>query len=564
MNKTFKYFAILIVLLITIYNAMGQPIISQKLDQIFKDSKECYFRFPLESKSQVQSLSKIISIDKIDKGMVYAYASRVDFEAFLQQRQTYELLDHPHTGFQADMYNSSLKKTYDWNQYLSYSDYVTLMYQFAENHPDICQVFSLGTSVEGRELLVAKISDNIDNKENEPQFLYTGQIHGDELVTSTLFLRLIDYLTANYETDNKVKQLVDEIEIWINPLANPDGLYAGGNETVNGATRFNANAVDINRNFPDLLNGDHPDGKAWQKETEIFMALAEEQNFVMSANTHAGAEVFNYPWDRWVTRHADNDWWQLVAHEYADTAQYFSSISYMVGFDDGTTNGYDWYSVTGGRQDYMNYFQHCRETTIEQSTIKMVSASQLTNYWDYNKNSLLNYLKQVTYGFKGRIIDFETSAPLLGNLEIENHDMHHSDVFSNADGYYFRPIKSGVYNLIFSADGYETKRIENQTILDYDSKTIDVALKKLNSGLESTLVPTIKINNPVLNKQLQIESSQMLNKITIYNTLGQLVLMENLAEAFIQIDLSFLSKGVYIIDLKTINNQSIRNKIVLR
>ena len=41
--------------------------------------------------------------------------------------------------------------------------------------------------------------------------------------------------------------------------------------SVDGATRFNANQVDLNRNFPDPVKGDHPDSYIWQTETVAMM-----------------------------------------------------------------------------------------------------------------------------------------------------------------------------------------------------------------------------------------------------------------------------------------------------
>ena len=78
------------------------------------------------------------------------------------------------------------------------------------------------------------------------------------------------------------------------------------------------------------------------------MTLAETQHFVMSANTHSGSEVVNYPWDTWTKLHADDNWWQMVSHEYADLAQLNSPSGYMSGFDDGITNGAEWYIINVG------------------------------------------------------------------------------------------------------------------------------------------------------------------------------------------------------------------------
>ena len=56
-----------------------------------------------------------------------------------------------------------------------------MMYAFADSFPQICKIHSLGTLSSGREILIVNISDNINQKENEPSFLYTSSMHGDEL-----------------------------------------------------------------------------------------------------------------------------------------------------------------------------------------------------------------------------------------------------------------------------------------------------------------------------------------------------------------------------------------------
>lgn len=566
MKNTARLLLVFTLLLAGFSFSQAQNTKKEILDQAFNSDKERYFSFPFESKDQLDRLTKIISIDKLSTTTVFAYASRQDFEKFLNTNTPYQLLDHPNAFYNAKMFDSKLKQTYAWDQYLTYSDYVDLMYQFATDYPAICQVFSLGQSVDGRELLLAKISDNITVTEAEPQFLYTGQMHGDELVTSILLLRLIDHLLTNYGSDDQINRLVDNVEIWINPLANPDGLYTTDNSTVNGATRFNYNSVDLNRNFPDPEDGNHPDGKSWQTETQIFMALAETQHFVMSANTHSGAEVVNHPWDTWITRHADDNWWQMVSHEYADLAQQNSPAGYMDGFIDGITNGYDWYSINGGRQDYMNYFHQCREVTLEQSLEKYIpeNENKLIAHWDYNRQALLNYLEQVTFGFRGRITDIDSYEPILAKLEIDGHDFDNSHIFSNAEGYYYRPIKTGTYTLNFSADGYEPKSITNQNIADFDSKTINIGLKKISSRVDSDLLSKLRIVNPVQNHQVQISSPINIRKINIYSILGQLILSNETNTKELQVDIQNFKSGIYILNLEFSNGERVSKRFVKR
>ena len=305
-------------------------------------------------------------------------------------------------------------------------------------------------------------------------------MHGDELAGYVLCLRLIDYILNNYGNNQRITNLVNEIDIWINPLANPDGAYAGGNQNVNFATRYNANWVDLNRNYPDPQDGPHPDGNPYQSETNIFLELADSINFTISANIHGGVEVCNYPWDTWSNLTADNSWWEYVSHEYADTCQANSSNGYFNYLNDGITNGNDWYEVNGGRQDYMNYFRYCREFTLEISNDKIPNPNDLPNLWDANYGSLLNYMQQSLYGLRGIVTDSVTEIPLKAKIEILNHDTDSSHIYSNLPiGNYHRYLIQGNYDVSFSKNGYHPKII-NTTILNNATTIKDIQLVPIN------------------------------------------------------------------------------------
>ncbi|MBD3332876.1 hypothetical protein GF356_08495 [candidate division GN15 bacterium] len=440
-------------------------------------AEEHYFTFKVSEPKELQAITRIISIDDVREGTVWAYANDEELAEFERLGYDYELLPHPSSLVDPVM-SDVAKDTEAWDYYPTYEAYDSMMYQFAADYPGLCEIINIGYSVEGRVLLYAKISDNVATEENEPEVMYTATMHGDETAGYVLTLRLIDSLLSAYGTDPRVTSMVDNMEIWINPLANPDGTYASGNHTVSGATRYNANSVDLNRNFPDPWNGQHPDGNSWQPETVAMMNIADQQSWVISANYHGGAEVVNYPWDNTATRHADDNWWQYISHLYADTAQYYSSSGYLDGFNDGITNGYDWYVAPGCRQDYMNYWQGCREATLEISNTKLLPASQLPSYWDWNKRSMLTWLEHAMYGIKGIVTDSSTGLPLFATVTVLNHDEDSSRVFTDPDiGDYHRMIYPGTYDVRYSADGYVPKTIYGVEVLDYESVVIqDVEL----------------------------------------------------------------------------------------
>lgn len=456
-----------------------QGQISKKMEKYFAKRGEVYFSFPLQSREKLNKLSAMVSIDELTNDQVFAYANKKEFGQFVETGIEYKVLPHSaDLNLDLKMLSSELAlESRAWDYYPTYDAYIDLMLAFQTNHPDLCRIDTMTTLASDRMLLTAVISDNVNSDEDEPEFFYTAQMHGDEIITYVMFLRLIDHLLENYGIDPRITNLVDNIEIYINPLANPDGAFMGGNNNINGAIRYNANYVDLNRNFPDIQDGDHPDGNEWQPETVAFMDYATAHDFVMSANTHGGAELVNYPWDTWPQRHADDAWWIFVCNEYADTAHAYSPSGYFTDQGGGVTNGYDWYTTNGCRQDYMNGFQNCREFTLELSSNKMPPASQLESFWEYNYRSFLNYLEQSLYGIRGIVTNSVSNQAVEAKIEILDHDDEYSLVYSSMPkGNYHRPIEAGTFSVQVSAEGYDTQTIDNVTVANYESLRLDVQL----------------------------------------------------------------------------------------
>lgn len=443
----------------------------------FEQNLEVYFSFEVFSKEEIAKLTNIISIDNVSGNTVYAYANENEFNEFLKLNYRFTHLPHPGDVEFVDMSDDISTLRNSWNTYPTYEAYVAMMYQFQTNYPDLCQVVDIGPTVQGRRLLFVKITSNVNQSIDKPQFMYTSTMHGDETTGYVLMLRLIDSLLTTYGTNARITNLLDNIEIWINPNANPDGTYYTGNSSVSGSRRSNANGYDLNRNFPTQPNGTNSAPR--QPETLAMMVLAEGNYFVHSSNIHGGAEVMNYPWDLWSRLHPDNNWFVFISREYVDTAQFFSPSNYMTYLNNGITNGYAWYPVSGGRQDYMNYFHKCRETTLEISNTKLVNASLLPNFWNYNKRSFLNYIEQTLYGIHGTVTD-TVGNPLRAKITVVGVDADNTEVYSRpTTGRFTRLIAAGTYTLTFTAPEHHPKTISNVSVANYSKTILNVQLDPL-------------------------------------------------------------------------------------
>ena len=452
--------------------------------------------------------------------------------------------------------------------YPSYELYLTLLENFAQARPDLCRLVDFGTTTQGRRLLALKITDQPGVTEAEPRFFYTATMHGDELAGFPMLLRLIDHLLCNYDSDDRIRELVDHIEIWINPLANPDGTYLGGDHTVAQSTRYNAQGVDLNRNFPDPDNGPHPDGHPYQPETLAFMALADSVGFDLSCNIHGGAEVVNYPFDTYAELPADIDWWYHVSRQFADTAQFYAPFAhYMTDLNDGITNGYAWYEVRGGRQDYMNHDQRSREMTLEISGQKKFPSQQLNELWEATHRSLINYLAQARNGLQGSVRDSLTGAPLAAEVYLPGHDFLNSQVYSKLPtGRYHRYLKAGTYEVEFRATGYEPKLL-TVTVEDDQATPLDVYLAPPADAVATREFAPGEIQVYYAEGGLQLDTDRFLpgTQVQVYDLAGHRLYQTtvDLARGTTFLPLSRKTPGILVLDLFQ-GQRRLSQKILIR
>jgi hypothetical protein len=321
--------------------------------------------------------------------------------------------------------------------------------------------------------------------------------------------------------------------------------------------RANANDADLNRNFPGIQGDEYPDGLPRQPETWAQMDFLGSINMVMGANIHGGKEVVNYPFDSWPDLHADDAWYIRTSEEYAGTVQERAvPILYMMDLDSGITNGWQWYEAVGTRQDWVNYFNHAREVTLEISREKDPPAGDLPYLWYYNYPAMLRYMQHSMFGIHGIVRDEDTGTPLKAMISIPGHDRLNSEVYSDSScGYFARPIEAGAWSLEVLAQGYEPKTLSDISSAWGEVTWLDISLKAHSLGMGEKL--SVRISpNPV---QGRTELSIQLNapgrcRIFLYDLNGRLLLerqyhFTNPGRHKLPVDIRHLKPGIYILRL---------------
>lgn len=546
----FKRFAILIIFLsLTFPDGYSQDTVKDiLLRQTVAKFRQADVSIPYTGYSATSLISRKVSVSAVNDKTVYITLSPLTVNWFISQNFNYTITRRVDT--KGVVSAATVDQAMDWQNYPTYTQYDSIMKSFRDTYPGLCRLDTIGTSVNGRLVMALKISDNAASDENEPELFFSSSMHGDETGGYVLMLRLADYLLKNYSTDSRVRNIVSNLEIWINPLANPDGTYYSGN-TISSPVRWNANYVDLNRNFPDPLD---PSIVPVKENTDMIKFM-RKHNFVISANFHAGAEVLNYPWDRWYSKiHADDSWFNNISRAYADTVHVYSGPFYLNDLDNGVTRGAVWYMIEGGRQDFVTWELHGREVTIELDGTKQTPAAQLELLWQNNYRSLLGYLENGLYGIHGFVRNAINTTPVAAKVYISGHDKDSSHVYSDTlSGAFTRYLYPGTWSLSFTANGYKDTTVTGVIVIAGQKTDLTVYMKPISTTIDTTdpVVPELFPNPSAgfVKCKLPDRISGTIN-IKVFNQAGMKMADYNTEALFgipVILDVNRLPAGVYIV-----------------
>jgi hypothetical protein len=208
---------------------------------------------------------------------------------------------------------SFARADYKYN-YVSYSGMEALLKnleQTSRSRPvNIFRLETFGYTYLGVPMYAVKLSDNPEiDDESKPDVLLSNGIHGNEWLPSELSIRFIEHMfNSYYDTaafdHQEVEELINNHEIWIIPILNPDGRNRDEGEVKDGdpeeVTSWrknvqpvvcpedpNALGIDLNRTFSDGFVGPTP---------------------ALGCNTenYNGAVPFAAPESRWIRNFSNN------------------------------------------------------------------------------------------------------------------------------------------------------------------------------------------------------------------------------------------------------------------
>jgi hypothetical protein len=232
----------------------------------------------------------------------------------------------------------------DFGYFFNYYEMTDTINSLLAHYPNIAANATPGYSYEGRPLLCVKISDNPLVNEGEPQVFINGCTHAREPLGTHTCVAFASLLCANYGRDSLVTWLVNNREIYIIPVMNPDGyVYNSDVQPSYPYWRKNCNftsprtsGVDLNRNYgfkwglDDIGSSPWPDDETYrgpsrfsEPETQVIRDFEAGHKFRTEMDSHTYGRYNLYAW----------------GHDNEDPPEY-STILYPCGETLKSNNGY--------------------------------------------------------------------------------------------------------------------------------------------------------------------------------------------------------------------------------
>ena len=359
------------------------------------------------------------------------------------------------------------------SDYTDPTEMAAFLDQVQANYPTLAKKVLVKDGLFERHTVWAmKITKDVDQPNDRPRFVLDAQHHAREVMTPEIAKDAIDFLTSNYAGSSQVRNWVDNIEIWVVPIVNPDG--ASYVFTTDNGWRKNRHpncAVDLNRNYPfnwnncngssascdaETTRGTAPDS---EPETDGMIQLFSDLHAFFGLSYHSYGQYLLYSYGC------------LDPDEKTVMDALAQSLNAVLVKDDGTPGGWAtgpiWstiYLADGGSTDteYGRYGTYSYTIEVNTSsfqpdyaTWRDITVQRQRTAWQFFLDKTLT-----TPQIRGKITDARTGQPLAAQVSVQEVTYTHGESPRTADprGLYTWLVQAGgTYHVAFSMPGYCTQ-----------------------------------------------------------------------------------------------------------
>lgn len=253
----------------------------------------------------------------------------------------------------------------------------------AAARPDLASVSDVGDTIQGRDIYAITITgpDQPGNAAaDRPVILWHGCQHAREWISPMTVTYFASRLVADYDTDPRVRALVDSARIVVVPVSNPDGyLYSWSDYRYwrknRRANNLNDYGVDLNRNWGYEWGGDGSSGSPGndtyrgtapfsEPETQSLrdLALSFGDKLAAHIDYHSYSQLILWPFGYATgvqTPEPDRTFFDTLATDMSDLMVSSGGVFY------NPIQSWELYAAAGGSSDWFYGTADAKSIAIE-------------------------------------------------------------------------------------------------------------------------------------------------------------------------------------------------------
>jgi carboxypeptidase T len=192
--------------------------------------------------------------------------------------------------------------------FADYKDYRAIterMIQLAALAPDRATMHGIGSTLDGRTIWAMRIA----GRNATTPMMINGTQHAREWIAAMVTTCVADRLVRDYDSDPAIRAFVDSTELWVVPVANPDGYqYSWSSNRYWRKNRRGGYGVDLNRNFSVGWGGSGSSGRQGaqdyrgeyafsEPESAALRDVAKREQIKLHVDFHSYGQLLLYPWN---------------------------------------------------------------------------------------------------------------------------------------------------------------------------------------------------------------------------------------------------------------------------